>query len=104
MSEKVSLNKNSTEYGVESFLRLWPSWEAIEPVLPEMGEAFFFSAGGARTLWEVRYPVDTVLVFGRESVGLPRALLERHGARVLAIPMADAGLRSLNLSTAAAVA
>jgi tRNA (cytidine/uridine-2'-O-)-methyltransferase len=52
----------------------------------------------------VRYPADTVLVFGRESVGLPGPLLQRFADRVVKIPMADPTLRSLNVSTAAAVA
>jgi tRNA (cytidine/uridine-2'-O-)-methyltransferase len=85
-------------------LRVWPEWEALERALPSLGEAFFFSSGAARPYWEVQYPADTVLVFGRESVGLPPALLERHAERTVRIPMEDPALRSLNLSTAAAVA
>jgi tRNA (cytidine/uridine-2'-O-)-methyltransferase len=56
------------------------------------------------TYWQARYPERTVLVFGRESVGLPRSLLERNAHRTLRIPMEDPALRSLNLSTAAALA
>ena len=85
-------------------LRVWPGWEPLEAALPQLGTPFFFTAGAERTLWDVRYPDDTVLVFGRESVGLPRALLARHAGSTLRIPMVDSGLRSLNLSTAAAVA
>jgi tRNA (cytidine/uridine-2'-O-)-methyltransferase len=85
-------------------LRVWPDWPAFEAVLPSLGEPFFFSAAGTRTLWDVQYPPDTVLIFGRESVGLPAALLERHTDRVLRIPMEDPELRSLNLSTSAAIA
>jgi tRNA (cytidine/uridine-2'-O-)-methyltransferase len=54
--------------------------------------------------WTPRYPDRTVLVFGRESVGLPAELLARHTARTVQIPMRDPQLRSLNLSTAAALA
>ena len=85
-------------------LRVWPGWEAFEAALPSLGEPFFFSSAGRRTHFEVRYPADTVLVFGRESVGLPTALLARFPERVVRIPMEDPALRSLNLSTAAAVA
>ena len=90
-------------------LRLWPGWAAFEAALPGLGEAFFFSSaapegGRARRHWEVAYPEDTVLVFGRESVGLAPEILRRHGERVVTIAMDDPGLRSLNLSTAVAVA
>jgi len=83
---------------------VWPSWEDFEESLPELGEPFFWSTEGGRNLWSVRFPESTVLVFGRESDGLPAVLRERHRDRLIAIPMADPELRSLNLSTAVAVA
>jgi tRNA (cytidine/uridine-2'-O-)-methyltransferase len=85
-------------------LRVWPDWAALARALPELGEPFFFTAGGRRRHFEVEFPQDTVLVFGRESVGLPPAVLEENAARTVAIPMIDPALRSLNLSTAAAIA
>jgi tRNA (cytidine/uridine-2'-O-)-methyltransferase len=102
--EEKQVRRAGLDYWPRVRLRVWPSWEALEAALPSLGEPFFFSAAGTRTLWEVRYPADTVLVFGRESVGLPPELLERHADRVLRIPMLDPALRSLNLSTSAAIA
>ena len=83
--------------------RVWPSWESLERRLPELGEPFFFSAEAPRDLWSVRYPERLALVFGRESAGLPLGLRKRYQDRLLAIPMADPALRSLNLSSAVAV-
>jgi tRNA (cytidine/uridine-2'-O-)-methyltransferase len=82
---------------------VWPSWDAFAARLPELGEPFFFSAEGTRDFWSVTYPERAVLVFGRESVGLPKEIRERHRDRLLAIPMLDRGIRSLNLSTSVAV-
>ena len=84
--------------------RLWPTWEALEPRLPELGEAFFFSKEAERDFWSVEYPKRTVLVFGRESVGLPQEIRERFRDRLVSVPILDAGIRSLNLSNAVAVA
>jgi len=84
--------------------RVWPDWKGFEAVLPDFGEPYFFSNEGERPFWDVSYPERTVLVFGRESDGLPRALRERYRDRLLRIPMVDAELRSLNLSTTVAVA
>jgi tRNA (cytidine/uridine-2'-O-)-methyltransferase len=84
--------------------RVWPSWESLEQQLPELGEPFFFSAEGERDLWSVRYPERVVLVFGRESAGLALGLRKRYRERLLAIPMRDPELRSLNLSSSVAVA
>ena len=84
--------------------RIWPSWAALERALPSLGEAWYFSSAATRPYWDATFADDTVLVFGRESVGLPRALVEAAGDHAVAIPMQDAALRSLNLSTAAALA
>src|SRR3954468_126829 len=85
-------------------LRTWPSWAALAAALPSLGEAWYFSAAATRPYWDAPFADDTVLVFGRESVGLPRALVYAAGDHALAIPMVDGALRSLNLSTAAALA
>src|SRR5258708_20335396 len=54
--------------------RLWPSWEALEAELPSLGEPFFFSTKATRHYWEASFPDDVVLVFGRDTRGLPPAL------------------------------
>lgn len=83
---------------------VWPSWQALEAELPELGEPFFFTAEAERTLWEVDYPARTVLVFGKESVGLPLGIRRRYRERAVRIPMADPELRSINLSTCVGIA
>ncbi len=84
--------------------RLWPDWDAFAAALPSLGEPFFFSAEGRRDLWSVRYPERAVLVFGNETEGLPAELRQRHRDRLLALPMEDGPVRSLNLSTTVGVA
>lgn len=84
--------------------RVWPDWRTFERALPDLGEPYFFTAEAERTFWEVEYPERTVLIFGRESVGLPLDLRERYRDRLVRVPMADPELRSLNLSTCVAVA
>ena len=83
--------------------RLWPDWATFEAALPSLGEPWLFAAAARKSYWDARYAADTVAIFGCESVGLPRELLARYEARVLGLPMRDPELRSLNLSTAAAV-
>jgi tRNA (cytidine/uridine-2'-O-)-methyltransferase len=62
---------------------------------------FLFSGHGERSYTTAVYPRGSVLVFGRESVGLPRELVAAKGA--LRIPMAPGAVRSINLSNAVAV-
>jgi tRNA (cytidine/uridine-2'-O-)-methyltransferase len=83
--------------------RVWPSWSALERELARLGQPFFFTARAARRFQDVAYPRPAVLVFGRESVGLPESLLARHADQAVAIPMLDRELRSLNLSTSVAL-
>ena len=65
---------------------------------------FAFTAQAARSAYEVAYAPGDVLVFGRESTGLSADILARFAPDArLRIPM-RAGLRSLNLSNAVAVA
>jgi tRNA (cytidine/uridine-2'-O-)-methyltransferase len=87
-------------------LRRWPSWAAFAEALPELGEPFYFSARATKSYWSARYPEDTVLVFGKESVGLSSEIVSLGTSRgtALSIPIAEDAIRSLNLSTAVAVA
>jgi tRNA (cytidine/uridine-2'-O-)-methyltransferase len=84
--------------------RVWHSWTEVEERLPELGEPFFFSAEATRSFWDIRYPEQSVLVFGKESVGLAPEIRERWHDRLVSIPMLDPGIRSLNLSTSVALA
>ena len=86
--------------------RVWPDWTDVRArALPDLGEPYLLhDASAARPFGAVAYPRPSVLVFGRESVGLPDDLLSAHAAETVAIPMRDPELRSLNLSTSVALA
>ena len=87
-------------------LRMWASWDAFERALPGLGDAWFFSTKAARSLWDAPLGAtdDVVLVFGRETTGLPVDVLARHEARLVAMPMSSPVVRSLNLSTCVGIA
>lgn len=69
----------------------------------EGAECFYFSSHATRCYAEVDYPERTFLVFGKETAGLPRELIEANPERSVRIPMLPT-LRCLNLSNAAAIA
>jgi tRNA (cytidine/uridine-2'-O-)-methyltransferase len=101
--EDRHLRRAGLDYWPRVRLRVWPGWPAIEAELPLLGAPFFFTASAERTLWDIEFPEDVVVVFGRESVGLSPEILARYADRRARIPMVDPGLRSLNISTAAGV-
>lgn len=79
-------------------LEVWPSWEDFEKVLPTLGAPFFFTSEAEQVYWDVDYPDRTVLVFGKESVGLSEEIRERYRNHLVGIPIHDPQTRSLNLS------
>src|SRR3954469_22604909 len=86
--------------------RIWESWEDLEVELPTFGEPYFFSTKGTRTFWDAPLGAapDVVLVFGRETGGLPASIHERYADRMLSMPILSPHVRSLNLSTAVGIA
>ena len=47
---------------------------------------------------------NIVLIFGRETGGLPAGIHERYGDRFLTMPIGSPLVRSLNLSTSVGIA
>ena len=84
--------------------KVWSSWTELEDQLPELGDPWFFSAEGEGNLWQVDLQPRTVLVFGRETAGLPTSVREKHRERLISLPMAPGPVRSLNLSTSVGIA
>ena len=87
-------------------LSVWPDWDTFERALPGLGEPYFFSTKATHLLWEVPIDIDrdVVLIFGRETTGLPDDLHVRYADRFVCLPIASAHVRSLNLSTTVGIA
>jgi tRNA (cytidine/uridine-2'-O-)-methyltransferase len=95
-------------------LDYWPhlEWEAVEnwqelsKKLAEplaAGRAWFFTKSATRQYTDAAYRKGDILVFGAESAGLPREILDQYPAQAVRVPMREQ-VRSLNLSAVAAVA
>lgn len=66
------------------------------------GEFFYFTTKAEQSHSDVVYPNNCYLVFGKETKGLPEALLKANHDRCVRLPMRGI-IRSLNLSNAVAV-
>lgn len=84
--------------------RVWPDWQRLEAELPALGEPYVFTAEAEIEYWDVRFAERAVLLFGRESVGLPREIRDRYRDRRVRFPIHDAAVRSLNLANSVALA
>ena len=78
------------------------AWAALSP--PDSpARVFAYTAHGRSLYTDIRYRAGDVLLFGRESTGLPEQLLEDpHVTDLVRLPM-QPSRRSLNLSTAASI-
>ena len=81
----------------------WTNWQVFEQTLAPAARFWFIESGGPELYSEVKFAPDDYLVFGRETAGLPKQLLEQHRERCLRIPMFNEKSRSLNLSNCAAL-
>jgi len=81
--EDRALKRAGLDYWKHIDLRVWPSWSAFEVELPRFGEPYFFSTRATRVIWDAPLgePEGVVLVFGRETGGLPAELRERYRDR-----------------------
>ena len=85
---------------------VWFNWTAFEDALPSLGEPWFFSTKASRCFWDADLAREqsTVLIFGRETAGLPADLHERYVTQFVSLPMQSPHVRSLNLSTCVGIA
>ncbi len=81
----------------------WKNWSSFVDDLPTDARLWFIESRGPRLYTEAKFSPQDYLVFGRETAGLPKRLLETHRDRWLRIPMFNAQSRSLNLSNCAAI-
>jgi tRNA (cytidine/uridine-2'-O-)-methyltransferase len=96
------LKRAGLDYWDQVHVATWESFDALLAARP--GQGFhLFTARAERSLWQVALEPGALLVFGSESTGLPRALLDAHPDRQVGLPLLP-GLRSLNLSSTVAVA
>ena len=104
--DEREVKRAGLDYWEHVDVRVWPSWEAFEQELPRLGDPFFFSTKAKRLFWDA--PLGTadgvVLIFGRETGGLPAELHERYQDRFVTMPINSPLVRSLNLSTSVAIA
>lgn len=88
-------------------------WQHLNIIMYENVDAFFeqnkekkmifFSASATKNHWEIDFEEDMFLVFGKESVGLPKSILNVNEDKAVKIPLYSKHIRSLNLANAVAI-
>jgi len=94
----------------------WKYWDSFQALLDavrkdegggmryeERPRSYYVTTKSKRPYTQPRYRWGDYLVFGRETAGLPQALLAAHPEDIVTIPMFNPQARSLNLATAVAI-
>jgi tRNA (cytidine/uridine-2'-O-)-methyltransferase len=99
--EDRQLKRAGLDYWDEVDVRRWDSFEQLQAKQARETRYFFVTTKTNRVYYDIRFRRGDFLVFGRETKGLPEALLKKNRDRCITIPMH--GTRSLNLATAVAI-
>ncbi len=63
----------------------------------------YLSSHGKQQHWDIPFKDDLFLVFGKESVGLPKHITQNNEDTLFKIPLYSKHIRSLNLANAVSV-
>lgn len=63
----------------------------------------FLSAHGQKNYWDISFKDDLFIVFGKESVGLPKPLINSHQDKLFKIPLYSEHIRSFNIANAVSI-
>ena len=88
-------------------------WKHIDITIYENTEDFFnknkdakmvfLSSHGTQSHWDIPFKENLFLVFGKESSGLPKSIIERHTNALYKIPLHSEHIRSLNIANAVSI-
>ncbi len=97
------LKRAGLDYWKDVKVTVWENFEEMQAGQSPAARFFYLTTKTKRPYWDVCFQDGDILVFGRESKGLPEKLLAANLERCLTIPMVPNSARSLNLSTAAGI-
>lgn len=100
--DEKAVRRAGTDYWKHVNLAEYDDWQSfIDARAPARDSLHFFEEYGAETLYAPSYPNDSYLVFGCESAGLPKYILDGMEDRTFSLPMLSPLVRSLNLANTA---
>jgi tRNA (cytidine/uridine-2'-O-)-methyltransferase len=98
------LKRAGLDYWAKVRLYIWENFSMfLEKMNPSQNQMALYSKNGGKSLWSMKPSDRLFLVFGSETRGLPLDILKKYPEATYHIPISKE-IRSLNLSTAAAIA
>ena len=80
-------------------------YESIDAFFKQHAEAkmVYLSSHGTKPHWDIPFEDHLFLIFGKESVGLPKSLIAQNKNHVYKIPIFSEHVRSLNIANAVSI-
>src|SRR4051794_16641728 len=94
--DDAQLKRAGMDYWQHVAWRRWKNWTAFAQGIKPPARLWFIESNGPRLYSEPKFAPNDYLVFGRETAGLPKELLEKNREQWLRIPMFNSDARSLN--------
>jgi tRNA (cytidine/uridine-2'-O-)-methyltransferase len=101
--DDAQLKRAGMDYWQHVRWHRWKNWNDFREGVNAKATLWFVESNGPSRYDAVRYGAEDYLVFGRETAGLPKELLEENRATWVRIPMFNPKARSLNLSNCVAL-
>ncbi|WP_298506184.1 tRNA (cytidine(34)-2'-O)-methyltransferase [uncultured Maribacter sp.] len=88
-------------------------WQHLNVLIYENADDFFsqhkgkqmafLSSHGKKNHWDIPFKDDMFFIFGKESVGLSKSILEKNKEQLYKIPLYSKHIRSLNIANAVSI-
>lgn len=101
--DEAKLRRSGMDYIDDLVYHVYEDFDAFVTKYPN--NHYYITRYGTQTPYQVDFTQpkrDVVLVFGKESTGIPKAILQKHLDHCLRLPMVGTA-RSLNLSNSVAI-
>ena len=102
--DNKELKRAGLDYWEHVKLFIHDSFDSFIQEQMDVSRVFFFSKTGSKSFFDISFNNGDILVFGPEDKGLSQELLSQYPGQLVGIPMQTSNVRSLNLSSAVAVA
>ncbi len=101
--DDAQLKRAGLDYWPHLVWHRWANWSQFEKQLAPRARLWLIESNGPRPYAAAQFAAGDYLVFGRETAGLPKPMVERYHETWLRIPMFHGRVRSLNLSNCVAL-
>lgn len=101
--DEKAVRRAGLDYWKYLKLNVHDSFDDFLKTVPEQAQLVLVETRRDRTIYEVKFQRGCYLLFGKETTGIPKPILENYADHIASIPMYDERVRSLNLSNCASI-